>query len=127
MLTITYHHLPKDDTTVTNVTVDIDIEAGAELTGTDKQIAWAKSIRHAAVQRIVALIHDKTRKLAGLSPSTSMVSREDADTGLVKAREQLDQINAAIAAQTDAAWWIDNRETFENSGLVVPTLVRAAS
>lgn len=73
-----------------------------ELTGTEKQVAWATTIREAKLADLAILV-DRVR---------ANVGGEMADI--------TDAVAARIEAQTSASYWIDNKD------LTPPKLVKAA-
>lgn len=65
------------------------------LSGTEKQVKWAMTIRHKLIQRILAIYDEGTTEQA------------KADTGMYAVRQKL--INRA-----SSKWWIDNREVTDD-------------
>lgn len=69
------------------------------LTGSEKQVAWALTIRGKFLEAIAAL---PQRDSEGLS-----------------------QVDTAIRRQTDSRWWIDQRHNLDNAIIGLKTLVNA--
>jgi hypothetical protein len=67
----------------------------APLTGSDKQIAWARKIRCEKMIDIVAYLEART----------PVVGKEEAFA------EMRAQLIVKLSCITSAAWWIDNRDT----------------
>ena len=73
------------------------------LTGSDKQVAWAETIRRPVVDALI-----KTRDKVA-SANRPQWASERAHVEAVKA---LATVAGEIIAQTSAKWWIDNRNRF---------------
>lgn len=71
------------------------------LTGSDKQIAWASSIR----DTILATLTEQMSRLDALSAE----QLEQAGQG-VGALDKTRQVLDRVKAETKASWWIDNRD-----------------
>lgn len=65
----------------------------ATLTGSDKQIAWAETIRHEVI--------------AGLEIVAGTIPADSPETARQQARDIIDKAKA----ETRASWWIDNRDS----------------
>ena len=83
----------------------------ATLSGSDKQIAWARSIRSPQVTAVAAFVA-KTR--AGC-PADKLAAFE----------AQADAVMTALASKTEARWWIDARET--TAGLLAARAYKEAT
>jgi hypothetical protein len=73
------------------------IEGLPPLDGAERQVSWARSLRAAEIgkARMAAWRIDQERKLKGLEPATA---------------RYLALVLPLLLAQTQASWWIDNRE-----------------
>lgn len=65
----------------------------ATLTGSDKQVSWAETIRREAI--------------AGLEIAAGMIPADAPEAARRQAREVID----GAKAETRASWWIDNRDS----------------
>jgi len=80
------------------------VDAAGELPalkGSDKQIAWATTIRAG----IAADLGAQRAAIAAIAPKVA--GNAEAEAGIAAAYAAMD----AALAQTSAAWWIDNRTT----------------
>ena len=70
------------------------------LTGSDKQVAWATTIRA-----------EQLGKVAKMRSEFEALGRKQGATDDVMAEQmgQFDALTAKVAAQTSASWWIDRR------------------
>lgn len=91
--------LDADATEVSIMSALIDSAALPVLTGSDKQIAWAESIRAAIVRDANVLMDKAWTAAAAAGHDPAAVIAPQAAT-----------IAAAIASQPAASWWIDNRD-----------------
>ena len=80
-----------------------------QLTGSDKQIAWAETIRMAAMPRLDSFFEEMDTNMAAIPAEKRAASQENYDkfTALLSA--------ARFVAK--ASWWIDRREDWARSGL----------
>lgn len=111
------------------------VRAGGQLTGTDKQVSWARDIRADAAKRINDMIRrdadqgltmTERRRDTALSRSTRQGSekspervKRDRDSferyatiqvdGMKKRAKQASDVQSAIDSHKSASWWIDNR------------------
>lgn len=69
------------------------------LVGSDKQIAWATTIRHAGLASIEATLREFERQATGIPAETIEQQR-----ALFRAYRE------TLVGQTSAAWWIDHRD-----------------
>jgi hypothetical protein len=84
-----------------------------DLVGSDKQVAWAMTIRHQAVQRLdeyrVRLTGQITQAADRQFPDPT-----ERETRMATAFAQLENQITAIRARTSAKYWIDRREYSAN-------------
>jgi len=73
------------------------------LTGSDRQIAWAESIRAKALVEI----GEDAKKLIALLPGSGW-----SDVAQAEVRDALALIASEPARQTEARWWIDRRDNW---------------
>lgn len=72
------------------------------LTGSDKQVAWATTVRLTALQTIEAHLDAATKKA---------IAAGVADDKIAAGREMAAKILARARTITEASWWIDQRQS----------------
>jgi len=77
-----------------------------ELTGSEKQVSWAQSIRAKKMDDFDKMISDFDKRVE-IGATTDEQKANAAAT-----RERTIKTIAAISAQTDAKYWIDNRDKY---------------
>jgi len=92
-----------------NETAAVETAGLPALTGSDKQIAWATTIRR---DQMALLTAEVERRLAGMA--AKMAQLGDALTteqraGAAANQAKYGEMIAYAEAQTSASWWIDNR------------------
>lgn len=80
-----------------------------QLTGSDKQIAWANTLRMKAVEEVKGRIEE----------IVSIKQMQDDMAGLLQ-----QVLNNAVQSQTDSKFWIDNRFDFGSGWQVLGTFLR---
>lgn len=73
------------------------------LKGSEKQVAWAETIRQAILSAAEAGLADFTAEVEALDPGTT---KETQETNIAIARAAIEDAKA----RAEARWWIDNRD-----------------
>jgi hypothetical protein len=89
-----------------NETISLKVEDLPALSGSEKQISWAESIRSGTISEQIIGKFDRLRQ-RGMANGSDQAT---IDAGMAKA---VDQLNAGVAKlidrETSAKFWIDNR------------------
>ena len=85
-------------------------EGRPELTGTEKQVAWAESIRHSVWETLIGVDELLRSPAARRAPVVTAAAATAAD---IARRQILDSV-AAMQQETAARWWIDHRSTLDS-------------
>lgn len=102
------------------------------LTGSEKQISWANTIRTAAMERLTALRDDMLAALEREVATARQSAVENPDdpecaTDIARAEAALAvgrDLQAILERQAVASWWIDNRADVSlSTGLAGATLL----
>ena len=78
-----------------------------KITGTDKQTAWAESIRIKCLDAIDTALKDDADRFSRLSDEDKKQYRQAHEAG----KEKMNLFSSWLLSHVEAKWWIENRDT----------------